>query len=379
MTIADEQDENDAAKDEKSQKVVMQDGEWVWVKIDEDMLCRECGENERDISQGKDFPLCKKCAKQQYHYPVKGWVLLIAAIVLISSVLGAFMLPVSAENGKAMHAANEEYNQNKLASAGTAYAEIYGKDYSNKHVAKRLAETLYRAGNWQNIVEVIDTSFSASDLKLTPNEDLAKMRQEVAFYNNTNTELEKMYNELETSVRYEEVTKKLDAMNTSAYSQVCVEYYRYKFAVLFNRPKEEVFSIIMGAYQSYPEYGWLLLNPLASAQRQMTLYEDAIASATSVLADNAENAEAYRQLSIAYLLKEDYKSAIGFATSSYFLKKTEAAANVLLAAYIATGDEEQYNSFLAEMANNDMEPNYFIYQLGTGETTIEKAFLEGEE
>lgn len=373
----------DQEKEENAQQqgpeIVKEDGDWVWVKIDKEMLCRECGENERDLSRGPDFPLCKKCAKQQYRYPINGWVLLLALVLLLSAVLGGFMLPASAENGKAIHTADAYLEQNQLSSAGTAYAQLYDKDESNKYVAKRLVEILYRAGNWQNIVEVINTTFSSSDLKLKTNEGLAEIYNEVALYNRTNEELEKMYTELGTDATYDEVVSKLDGMQGASYSQVCVEYYRYKFAVMFHREKAEIYAMISQTYDSYPEYGWLLLGPKASAQRQMQLYEDAITSATQLLEQNTENAEAYRQLAIAYLLKEDYESAIGFATRSYLLKKTDDVGNVLLAAYLATGDEEQYESFLTEMTDSGLEPDYFIYQLQSGETTIKEAFLEGEE
>lgn len=358
--------------------VVKKDGDWVWVKIDEAMLCKECGENERDISRGEDFPYCKQCEKQRYRYPFSGWAVLAVAIMVACAVLGGFMLPSAAENAVDIHAADVYLNEGKLSSAGTAYANLYSKDESNKYVAKRLVNILYESGNWQNIVSVIDKTFTEYDLKLKTNEKLLNLRNEVAVYNSTYEQANKIYTELETSATYEDAIGRLEALSGQL-NQPCIEYFRYKFAVLFDRNQAEVYTMISKAYDQYPSYDWLLLAPKASAERQMQLYEDAMQSATALLSENTENAEAYRQLSIAYLLKEDYESAIGFATNSYLLKKTDDAANVLLAAYLAKGDEEQYESFLAEMSNSGLEPDYFIYQLQAGETTVKDIFLEEAE
>lgn len=372
-------EQQEEAQDDNGKKIVKQDGEWVWVKIDKDMLCRECGENERDISKGADFPLCKKCAKQQYRYPMNGWVMLLALIMLLSAVFGGIMLPASAENGKAIHEADKSLEQNQLVSAGTAYAELFSKDESNKYVAKRLCEILYRAGNWQTIVKVIDAVYSPAELKQKSNENLAKIRSEVALYNSTNDKLEKMYNELQADVSYDDAIAQLEEKCVSPYSKVCVEYYRYKLAVLYSRPKEDIYSIISQAYNNYPGYDWLLLAPLASAQRQTGRLDEATLNATKLLDGNSESFEAYRQLSVVYLLRGDYESAIGFATHSYMIRKTEEAAHVLLAAYLATGDEEQYNGFIAELATAGIDTDYFVYQLESGEVTIEDIFTKGEE
>ena len=358
--------------------VVKEEGDWVWVKIEKDMLCKECGENERDISRGADFPYCKQCAKQQYRYPFNGWALIAVLIILLSGVLGGFMLPAAAENSTAIHAADAYLNENKLATAGTAYATLYDKDDSNKYVAKRLVDVLYRSGNWQNIVSVIDTTFKESDLKLKSNENLVNIRNEVASYNDTYEKANKIYTELATDATYEDAISQINALG-SAVNQPCIEYFRYKLAVLFDHDKAEIYSMISQAYEKYPDYGWLLLSPKASAERQMQLYENSINSATTLLTKNAEDAEAYRQLSVNYLLQEDYEKAVNFATTSYLMKKTDDAANVLLAAYIAQGNEEQYQSFLTEMTNAGLEPDYFIYQLKDGQTTIKDIFLEGAE
>lgn len=369
---------SEAEKPADASPVVKEEGDWVWVKIDKDMLCKECGENERDISRGEDFPYCKQCAKQQYRYPFSGWALLAVLVILLCAVFGGFMLPASAENAAAIHTADAYLKDNKLATAGTAYASLYDKDESNKYVAKRLVNILYRSGNWQNIVSVIDTTFTESDLKLKSNENLSKIRSEVALYNSTYEKANGIYTSLGTDATYDDAIGQLEALGTNV-NQPCIEYFRYKIAVMFDREKAEIYSMISQAYENYTDYGWLLLSPKASAERQMQLYEDSIHSATTLLAENAEDAEAYRQLSVNYLLKEDYESAIGFATSSYLLKKTDDAANVLLAAYIAKNDEEQYQSFLSEMTNSGLEPDYFIYQLKDGTTTIKDIFLQEAE
>lgn len=379
FSVASEKKQDMTEENGKPTDVVKEEGDYVWVKIPPEMLCKDCKEKERDISKGEDFPYCKECAKQRYRYPFSALVLLLAAVIIGVSVFSGMQTVTVAENAQSIHAADEFLSESKLYSAGTAYAELFDKDGTNKYVTKRLVEILYKSGKFENIVTLIDEVFSASDLKGGQYKKIGEIRKEVSAYNAAYNTINEYVNSISTEATYEEVTAKLDEYASIGYQPACLDFFRYKCAVLFHEDVSVQYSMIMQAFEENPQYTWLYLPAVASAERRIGQYDSAIASSERLLIENAENSEGYFQLAAAYLLKGDYEKVEGFASSSYLLRANEDAGNLLLVAFHLLGKKDEYESFLMTMYEDGFEPAMYVERIAAGEATVEDIYLKGVE
>lgn len=389
---------------------------------DSDELCACCGENERDTSVSPDYQYCAECREAMRRYPVS-WKAVLLLVAVVACVLFAVYdnyttLPIFAKVLQAETAADK----NNLNESAETYYDLESSvlKKASKRVVKGQAEVYYKLGYLNDMISIVDNSFSEKDLQKPWNKQLNEYYEKAKSLSAAAEEVSGIVNIYMDSESEEfpfdeaiEALNKVEAKKEKPEEKAVVAYYKYYCAYMAKRPSEELYTYLDEIRKADETQVWLYGADMAKVLVELGKYDEAMKLCSEFGKEFRDDAEYYairatsyrrqekydgaleqieagikidsesysclRQKAIVYLLKGNFDKAQEAAGEAYTMYPNSFETSYTYAlACLANNDTEEYETVVANLKEYDEKMGQTVLDYKDGKLTIEQIFLEGK-
>lgn len=411
-----------ASQSEEHEEEAEESAETEAEEDDADNLCTCCGENERDTSVSPDYPYCAECREAMRHYPVS-WKAVLLLVAVVACILFATWdnyttLPIFAKTLQAESAADK----NNLRESAELYYNLDTSDLkkSSKRIAKGQAEVYYKLGYLDDMLTIVDNSFSEKDLQKPWNKQLNEHYQKAKSLSETAEEVSGIVDIYMDSESKEfpfdeaiEALGKVEAKKEKPEEKAVVAYYKYYCAYMAKRPSEELYTYLDEIRKADETQKWLYGADMAKVLVEMGKYDEAMSLCSDLGKEFRDDSEYYAIRATSYRRQEKYEQALeqieaGLKIDSesysclrqqaivYLLKgqfdKAQEAAGEAYTKYpnsyetsytyaltcLANKDTEEYDTVVANLKEYEETMGQTVLDYKDGKLAIEQIFLEGK-
>lgn len=333
--------------------------------------CLRCGKRRRDTSVAEDYEFCARCRGEMMTAPIKwqGFVAAVCAIILagVAFVMAAFTSVVAVP----VFEAKSFEKENRLIDALNSY--YMAQDEAAKLNEDLKTENLFSAGtktfvSQMKLTAKVQSPLSVGQILSTSikNEKAYKSLwlRKLKPYNDTfirfqNTQeavqpIVADYQETEPKdVPYDELIAQLEALKTgedaAKYEIYFIEYYKTYVAVLADKGPQAELDHMLEVKKIAPGQTWLFNLYIADCYNRLEKYDEMIAVCDEMIAENANNVQAYSLKARVYSQRKAFDEAIAVSEQMGKYNPENAAVFALTAEiYRRKGDIEKAASICAE-------------------------------
>lgn len=360
-------DEEDDDDDEESEDA-----------IPDDMLCECCGEKERDLSEGEDYPYCADCKDIMRSYPIgaKGILILIAVLILgATSLLTNFSGNVDILD-KAV-TAQEAIASGKLYTGLYAYYDAINSADTNskpKKLVGRCVKVFATLNDYRDAVAMAGQYLDENDL----NSPSYKFINDYSIKNDTITAIENIIYEPLSSeeTTYDDadgICESLDALKNDSennYDHYYIDYYKYVVKNTLGGINDEVYKYLIELDETYGDEEWVHLYDLCNAAAKLGDVNAAKEYFNRIIKENSEDGTAYVYLANAYRFIETVDpdemlklAEQGFTAQGNYGFASSDLYRIQAIAYMLKGDNEKAHEAATNMYSVVTQNSYSVNNL----------------
>lgn len=335
-------------------------------------LCECCGERRKDKSLGENYEYCSECRDAMCHYPISVPSLIVAIAVVFAAVVSVMNFAVDFVKYNTVYEADKYLAESKLNSAVSAYdgaiSAFEDEGVKAKWLYLDVADVLYRSmpnrvSSMSQIVDVIDSALSATELNIPIYGPYKNMREEVLtlygtmqkFYSVVNKEEyaeltpdnTELYEQVMTeigSIIDEEITLTSSDGETSynvKSNEAMVRFCQYMYAYTANQ-YDDSYQYMKKVAELEPSYLWLYAYELGLVELQKGNADYAEELARAMYENNAEGAECYSLYSSIYRMTGKTEKAVEWAEKG--ISSTDSNAELYRLKAMACAAQGDYES-----------------------------------
>jgi len=312
--------------------------------IPEDMLCRCCGERERDISHGQDYEYCSHCREGMRHYPMGIQYLLLAFLTVFLAGVSVFLFLKNFDALYRIREAEVFLSESKMTSAAKKYKDadfvFSEKSLNAKRLKLKAVETSFNSissfGALNTLSTQLDAILSPIEFKLFWNSRYYNLRNELLTITatlNAYSEIVSKYKEEETlpydtivSLLEELIGKtteiaapkspKVSLINSGENKTITVEYNKAfirfcQYLMLLQKgEKDDLTTYLEEIRELTPAYVWLYGYELGMDYVQNGNFDEAENIRDLLLKYNREDQYAYILKAVIFRLQKNYDAAV---------------------------------------------------------------------
>lgn len=404
-------------------------------EISEDMLCECCGERERDLTEGEDYPYCSECKELMRSYPLgaKG----ILSVLLILVLACASLLVNFSSNADVLDkalTASSATSSGKLYTGLYAYYSVINSIDSTSAVPKKLiarcSEIFAQLNDYSGAVAIAQQYLDESTLnsrRFSFIKDYEKKNETVDAIENI------IYEPLSSSKTTvgdaQELCDSLEALKNDSendYDPYYIDYYKYVVKNTLGVEREAVYEELVAIDEAYPNE-WVHVYDLCDIAAKLGKTEEAETYFSRLKSNNSEEATAYacyanayrfcqepdadkmlhiiedgieaqgsfsfagsaslyRIQTVAYLLQNDNEKAYEAATKMYnVVTSNNYSVNNLfpclytyaLTSYLS-GEQESYDNIVELLKYNGYDMSQQVLSVISGDLTVEEILMDAE-
>lgn len=346
--------------------------------IDESMLCECCGERERDLSEGEDYPYCSECKDLMRTYPLGFKGVLVFALVL---VLGAASLMTNFSKNadiidKAVTAQAAVANGSLYTGLYTYYDAISAADTDAmpRKLVARCLKVFAKLNDYRDAVTMANQYLDESDLK----NPIYKFISEYSIKNETVTAIENIIyeplsSEETTADDAEGICESLESLKNDSennYDPYYIDYYKYVVKNTLCGLTDEVYKDLIEIDQTYGDEEWVHLYDLCNAAARFGEIENAQEYFNRIIKENSEDGTAYVYLANAYRFSEtpDTEKMLNLAQQGFTAQGTYGFASsdlyrIQAVAYLLDGDNDKAYEAATNMYSVVTQNSYSVTNL----------------
>ncbi len=347
-------------------------------EIPEDMLCECCGERERDLSEGEDYPYCAECKDLMRTYPIgaKGILVLIAVLVLgAASLLTNFSSNVDILD-KAV-TAQEAIASGKLYTGLYAYYDaINSADSGNvpKKLVGRCINVFANLNDYRDAVSMASHYLDENDLK-SPS---YKFVNDYSIKNETLTAIDNIIYEPLSSedTTYDDadaLCENLEALKNDSeneYDPYYIDYYKYVVKNTLGGMNDEIYKDLIKLDETYGKEEWVHLYDLCNAAAMLGDVNAAKGYFDRIVKENSEDGTAYVYYANAYRFIEEVDTdkmlelaEQGFEAQGNYGFASSDLYRIQAVAYMLKGDNEKAHEAATNMYSVVTQNSYSVNNL----------------
>lgn len=346
--------------------------------IDEAMLCECCGERERDLTEGEDYPYCSECKELMRTYPIgfKGILVLIAVLIL-----GGASLMLNFGNNadiidKAVTAQSAVADGKLYTGLYTYYDAISAADSSAmpKKLVARCVKVFASLNDYRDAVAMANQYLDESDLS----HPSYKFISNYAVKNETVTAIENIIYEPLSSDKTtaddaEGLCESLETLKGDSehnYDPYYIDYYKYVVKNTLCGMSDEIYKDLITLDETYGDTEWVHLYDLCNAAARLGDTSAAVDYFNRIVKENSEDGTAYVYLANAYRFAEtaDTDKMLelaeqGFAAQGSYGFASADLYRIQAVAYLLKGDNDKAYEAATNMYSVVTQNNYSVNNL----------------
>lgn len=359
-------DENSAESEEKAE-------------ISEDMLCECCGERERDLTEGEDYPYCSECKELMRSYPLgaKG-ILTVLAILVVACASLLLNFSANADIIDKAVTAKDAVSQGKLYTGlYSYYGAINSLDSSSavpKKLIARCSKVFAQLNDYNSAVAMAEQYLDESTLN-------SKRFSFIKDYENKNETITAIENIIYDPLSSSETTAadaqglcdSLEALKNDSendYDPYYIDYYKYVVKNTLGVSKQEVYDDLKEMDEKYPDE-WVHVYDLCDAAAKLGDAENAEKYFERLKKANREEASAYTCYANLYRFGENVDTEKlrqlaeeGFeAQGSFSFAASANLYRIQAVSYLLDGDNEKAYEAAENMYNVVVQNSYSVNSL----------------
>ncbi len=315
--------------------------------IPEEELCRCCSERRRDTAFGEDYEYCAKCREGMRHYPLglQYWVL--ALVVIALAVVSGYHFFSDFNKLYAIRQAENLAAQHKNTSAAAKYAEAGELFSADSMTAERPAlkaialsvNSITSISAAQDMADGLDAVLSPLEYKLPWNRKYYDLRNQLLVRQATLDAYmaigEKYQSEDEEDLPYEKILAELETyigktveieapkatgglsvllFNSgkkieAVYDADIIRIFQYSLLQTKDSSKDNS-DYLIKISEASPDRVWLYGYELGVSYAKSGKYEEALAIADQIAAQNSEDIYTYYLRALTLRIQGDYENGI---------------------------------------------------------------------
>ena len=339
--------------------------------LDESDRCVRCEKRRRDTSIAEDYEFCDRCHEEMLRAPLKWQSFVVAFFAIIAAGIAFVVLVFTFPTAQSVMEAKSFERQNRLVDALGSYYEA--QDNATQLNQGLNMENLFTAGTKTFVKQMKLTAKVQSPLSV--GQMLSEMIKNEKSYKNLWLKKLKPYNETfikfqntqeavqpivatyqeaePQMVPYDDLIAELEALktgeNAADYEDYFIEYYKTYIAVLADKGPLTELEHMLAVKELAPKETWLFNLYIADCYNRLEKYDEMMAVCDEMIAENANNLQAYLLKARVYSTQKEFDKAIAVSEQMNKANPNNPAVFALSAEiYRRKGDIEKAASVCAE-------------------------------
>lgn len=299
--------------------------------------------------------------------------------LVVAIVLGGFSIFefVSEKPRMTLMYLARQYEEERLQSkAAEAYYNLVNYNYTAKPIVQKAIRLNHALGNMQQVVDVISKAYQE---EVKNDEEIASMYEEAQQYLKTQEAMGQAVSAVSDQESLEKALNQLYEMHKDdQYDDGLLAFFEYFLSSQHGLDINAVYGYIEAGVKGKPGYYWLLTY-YAQCQRMMGDLDDAEKSALKAVEFDQGDFQAWHELAIVYLLKNDLDNAMKAGETSYKLNPYVENCNDLALIYVVAGEDEKYQDMVEFLTSKGETVSAKIENYRQGKTTLKQLYMVTQE
>ena len=317
------EDGEEAAEDDAD---ISDDGDEADEFIDEEDLCRCCGEKRRDVDFGEDYPYCADCREMMKHNPINPMGVLVTILVVLVAALSFGLMTTNINDYSSLADAQAAYDGGKLSTALVGYLGYMNEvDTEKPHSSSALrygTELLTKLGYYDYALDYINRFYDDKDLSKPWNKTVAEDKEYNETLGNTLNYVSENLGDDMNAGEFDKVIKALDKLieenaekpEDERFNAVYLEYAKYFMMTNRGDDQQDILDQLLKVEKTDDElYGgknsWMYLDYLLRQYSRLGDADSAKACFDRVMDINSQDVYAYVYYSDLFRFSVNEKSS----------------------------------------------------------------------